>query len=158
MEKRRIGVRGVIYRDGTILGVQHRDKEGNPKDFWSIPGGGLDPGETIEQGVRRELTEELGIEATVGRLLCIQQFRSSRGDCDEQLEFFFLIENPDDFTVIDLMNTTHGTKEIAACEFIDPTKVTMKPGFLSEIDLKAYVETVQPVLVVDRFQENGPLV
>lgn len=155
MEKRRIGVRGIIWRDGRLLAVKHKDKDGNPKDFWAIPGGGLDPGEQIEEGVKREMFEELGKDAQIGRLLFVQQFRSSRGDCDEELEFFFLIENIEDFSGIDLTQTSHGVKEIAECEFIDPTAETMKPGFLSEIDLQKYVETVQPVLVVDRFHEDN---
>lgn len=154
MEKRRIGVRGVIWRDGKLLAVKHKGKDDRPKDFWAIPGGGLDPGEPIEEGVRRELREELGMEAKVGRLLFVQQFRSSRSDCSEELEFFFLIDNPEDFTTIDLASTTHGAQEIAACEFIDPTIEVMKPGFLHTIDARRYAETMQPVLVVDRFDED----
>ena len=158
MEKRRIGVRAIIYNDGKILAVKHKSKDGTPKDWWAIPGGGLDPGESLEDGLKREMEEELGVKVEPGRLLCVQQFISGRADCDEELELFFLVDNSDAFAAVDFTNTTHGLDELAACEFIDPTKATMKPGFLSEIDLKAYVETIQPVLVVDRFQENGPLI
>ncbi len=154
MDKRRIGVRAIIYNDGKILAVKHKSKEtGEAKDWWAIPGGGLDPGESLEDGLRREMEEELGVKVEPGRLLCIQQFVSGRVDCDEELEFFFLVENSDDFATIDFMNTTHGFHELVACEFIDPKSETIKPGFLGEIDLARYVETIQPVLVANRFKE-----
>lgn len=153
MQKRRIGVRAIIYQDGKILAVIHKSKDGTPKDWWAIPGGGLDPGESLEDGLKREMEEELGVVIQPGRLLCIQQFMSGRQDCDEELEFFFLVENSDDFAAIDFMHTTHGAIELAACEFIDPSRVAIKPEFLGEIDLVRYVESVQPVYVANRFHE-----
>ncbi len=155
MDKRRIGVRAIIYKDGQILAVKHKSrKDGQPKDFWAIPGGGLDPGESLEDGLRREVMEELGVEVVPGRLLFIQQFTSTREDRDEELEFFFLVENSDDFAQVDFTASSHGLDELALCEFIDPTKERVLPSFISTIDLGGYVETIQPVLVTNQFGES----
>lgn len=54
MDKRRVGVRAIIYKDGKILAVKHKTKDGEAS-FWAIPGGGLEPGESIENGLRREV-------------------------------------------------------------------------------------------------------
>ena len=149
MDKRRIGVRGIIYKDGKILAVRHRRKDGSAADFWAIPGGGLDPGESLESGLRREIFEELGVQAVVGRLLFIQQFSSSREDCDEELEFFFLIENTEDFMTIDYSGTSHGLDELAMCEFIHPATEFVRPRFMSRVAIEEYSESVQPVFVAD---------
>lgn len=153
MDKRRIGVRGIIYKDGKILAVKHKSKDGAPKDWWAVPGGGLDPGESLENGLRREMKEELGVNVTPGRLLFVQQFRSGRADCEEELEFFFLIEDSADFAAVDFSKTSHGLIELAACEFIDPRREQVLPGFIGEIDLQSCIASVRPVLIADRFVE-----
>jgi len=59
-------VAGVIRRDGRILICQRR--RGSRHAFkWEFPGGKVEPGETPVRGLERELEEELGIRATVGR-------------------------------------------------------------------------------------------
>jgi TDG/mug DNA glycosylase family protein len=56
----RQGVRAlVVDPDGRVLLLRY----GNAHDQWWItPGGGIDPGESDEQALRREMREELGIE------------------------------------------------------------------------------------------------
>lgn len=39
------------------------------KDTWVLPGGKIDFGESIEEALKREVMEEIGIEVKVGRLL-----------------------------------------------------------------------------------------
>ncbi|MGA9882210.1 MAG: NUDIX hydrolase [Candidatus Acidiferrales bacterium] len=55
-----VGVGGVIVSNGRALLI----KRGSPplKGQWSIPGGLLEIGETLMEGVRRELREETAIE------------------------------------------------------------------------------------------------
>ena len=145
MEKRRVNVRGIIWRDGKLLAVKHKNSDGSEADYWAIPGGGLDPHESLAAGTARELMEETAIPAAVGKLLFIQQFRSIRRGYEEELELFFHIENPDDFTHIDLTATSHGVEEIARIEFIDPTTELVYPRFISDIDMNDYVTRDQPV-------------
>ena len=145
MDKRRVNVRALIYNDGKILAVKHKSETGEEPAYWAVPGGGLDPFESLEEGVAREVYEELGIKAQVGRLLFVQQFKSTRPARDEGLEFIFLIENADDFLDIDLSKSTHGEAELARCEFIDPQTETIMPSLLSKLDLKSYSERIHPV-------------
>jgi len=52
----RVAVKAVIIRDHKILLVKERDDE-----WWSLPGGGIDHGETPAEALIRELAEELGL-------------------------------------------------------------------------------------------------
>ncbi len=58
-------VAGLIWRDGQLLIAQRAEAGAHPLE-WEFPGGKLEPGETEEQALVRELEEELGIAAEVG--------------------------------------------------------------------------------------------
>jgi 8-oxo-dGTP diphosphatase len=51
---------GILRRDGKILACQ-RKKGGRYELKWEFPGGKLEPGESVEQCLARELREELSI-------------------------------------------------------------------------------------------------
>lgn len=59
---------GVIARAATVL-VCQRPAGGHHAGKWEFPGGKVEPGETLEECMQRELREELGIEAEVGPAL-----------------------------------------------------------------------------------------
>ena len=143
--KRRINVRGIIFKDGKLLAQQLTPgSDGITRNYWCTPGGGLDDGESLHKGLRREMIEETGIAPQIGKLLFIQQFHDGE---KEQLEFFFHIENASDYETIDLSQTTHGIQEIAKVAFIDPRAVTLLPAFLQDIDIADYINNDRPVLV-----------
>jgi 8-oxo-dGTP diphosphatase len=60
----RIGVFAVIERDGRYLLARRSDIP-----WWNLPGGGLEYDETVEEGVTREVREEIGAEVEIVRLV-----------------------------------------------------------------------------------------
>ena len=150
---RRVNVRAIIYKDGKLLAVKHKHGE-DISHYYAVPGGGLDPHESLVDGLARELREETGINAVIGNLLFIQQFPSARAGYAEELEFFFTVKNPDDFININLETTSHGAEELAVCEFVDPASVTLYPEFLQSIDLAGYANNDRPTLVIDNLHES----
>ncbi len=58
-------IAGLLWSDGKLL-IAQRPASGHHPLEWEFPGGKLEPGETEEQALVRELEEELGIEAEIG--------------------------------------------------------------------------------------------
>ena len=66
--KQRISAYALIRRDGQVL-LARNSALGPHPGVWSLPGGGLDHGETPAAAVSREVAEETGLVARVGELL-----------------------------------------------------------------------------------------
>lgn len=64
----KIVMAAVIEKDGRYM-ICRRGPGRRLEGVWEFPGGKLEPGETPEQGLARELREELGIETDIGRIL-----------------------------------------------------------------------------------------
>ena len=64
-----VSVKGVVLRDDRVVLVK------NTRDEWELPGGKLEPDETLEGCVARELTEELGLDVTVGPVVDVWMYR-----------------------------------------------------------------------------------
>src|SRR5260370_34232078 len=62
-----VGVGGVVIEGGRTLLICRGNEP--LKGRWSIPGGTLELGETLVEGVARELLEETGLEVRVGPLI-----------------------------------------------------------------------------------------
>ncbi len=140
-----ITVRGIIFMDGELFcqKLKH-DKPGKItqiNDFWAIPGGHLDSGESLVEGLRREMIEETGVMPHIGALLFTQQYID---DGKNYVEFFYHIVNANDYETIDLASTSHGELEIADYGFIDPKTSYILPKFLSEIDIAAAIQSGKP--------------
>ena len=75
-----------------------RDEAGNLlivkptyRDGWLLPGGMVEPNESPKQACRREIKEEVGLELSVGRLLCVD-YEGSDHRGAETLKFLFEAE------------------------------------------------------------------
>lgn len=143
MLERRVTVRGIIIKDGKLFAQKLKNGD-DERDYWCTPGGGLDPGESLSDGLTREIIEETGVAPHIGKLLFIQQYADLH---KEFLEFFFHITNPEDFHTIDLESTTHGLIEVARCEFIDPTTENILPAFLQKQNIPKILSDPLPVII-----------
>jgi ADP-ribose pyrophosphatase YjhB (NUDIX family) len=79
---------GAIILDGDRVLLVERGNE-PLKGVWSIPGGALETGESLLDGVRREAREELGLEVEVGEL--VELFERITRDARGRVEYHFVL-------------------------------------------------------------------
>ena len=82
-----VGVGAVIVRNGEVLIV----RRANPplQGEWSIPGGALELGEKLRDGVAREVREETGLDVEVGPVLDV--FDSIFPDGEGRTQYHYVL-------------------------------------------------------------------
>jgi 8-oxo-dGTP diphosphatase len=112
----RLGAYAVLFRDDMIL-LTRISPIGFPPGYWTLPGGGVDHGESPNEAVRRELYEEAGIEARAVRLVDVHDVHvvdTGRGDVYEDYHGVHLLYAVDaDLTVEPHVVEIGGTTDVA---------------------------------------------
>ena len=107
---------GALFTDqaGRILMVRPTYKE-----YWDIPGGYVEPGESPHAACIREVQEELSLTVQVGPLLVVD-WAPTEGEGDKILYIF----DAGSLTDKELKTVVFGDGEIAEARFVDP----IEPG------------------------------
>lgn len=82
-----LGVGALVFERGRILLVE-RGRE-PLKGYWSLPGGVVETGETLESAVRREVLEETGLQVEVSTL--IEVFERIMRDKAGRAEYHYVL-------------------------------------------------------------------
>lgn len=72
-------VAAAIIRNGRSVLIARRGPNMKLAGSWEFPGGKVETGETPEECLKRELFEELSIEAEIGRLVCFSDYVYEHG-------------------------------------------------------------------------------
>ena len=80
---KRISARGIVVTEkGLAVIFRRKTNEKGTKEYYVIPGGGIDEGEDLKEGLKRELREELNIEVEVNDL-------AFKVETNERIEYFY---------------------------------------------------------------------
>jgi len=82
----------ILRRGASILLIRATDPEDN-QSFLTPPGGGVQFGESLEQAIRRELHEELGVDVSeFERLGMLENFFRFDGQDEHELVYVFAVD------------------------------------------------------------------
>jgi len=123
--------RAVIQRGDEILLA---NKIGEPNTF--LPGGHVDYGEYTDKALRRELREELGVDAKIIEFMGTQeyQFREENGREHHEINFIYRAETSEP------IQSKESHLEFLWCPVEKITEKTLLPEALPEL-IKEYLET-----------------
>jgi ADP-ribose pyrophosphatase YjhB (NUDIX family) len=106
-----LGVGGLIFQDDSILLV----RRGKPplKGQWSLPGGAVEAGETLEEALRREILEETGL--TLSGVRQFEIFERITRDQEGRPEYHFVLI---DFIAIPASGIACAADDASACRWV----------------------------------------
>ena len=73
-------VTAAIIQDQGRFFVARRGPGEKLAGLWEFPGGKVEPGETLQESLKREIAEELGVEAIVGYVVTESHYKYEHGE------------------------------------------------------------------------------
>ena len=67
----RVRAGAVIIKNDAILLIEYQDENGT---HYNLPGGGVEPGESTHETIKRELKEEACVDVNVGELIFVYEY------------------------------------------------------------------------------------
>ena len=111
-----VGVGGVIVDDGRVVLIRRRFEP--LAGEWSLPGGTLEVGETLEAGVAREMEEETGLQVEVGPV--VEVFDRIMRDDAGRVRFHFVLV---DFLCWPVGGALAAASDVSAAALVDPLEL-----------------------------------
>src|SRR5215207_10692516 len=111
-----LGAAAVVIDGGRVVLIR-RGKAPSAGE-WSIPGGAVELGESVEAALRREVREETGLEIAVGRFL--EVFERVERDADGAVRFHFVVL---DYAATVTGGTLRAGDDAAEAAWVDPSEL-----------------------------------
>ena len=137
----RVRLAGIIPMGDGFAFMHRVGVQNHPiGDYYTFPGGGQEPGETLEEGTKREIKEEFGIDVEVEKKL----YELDNGEVNKK-EYFFLCK---------YIGGTFGTG--TGPEFSGDPKYAHRGRYMPEIVKREDVEKIVllPYEIRDKFVED----
>lgn len=83
----------VVWSAGRLLLIE--ESKPDFREQWNLPGGRLEPGESLQDAARREVLEEAGIEVELTGLLAVDQRVMEPGSGPDRLRIVFVADAVD---------------------------------------------------------------
>ena len=109
-----VGVGAVIVQDGQVLIVKRKYEP--LAGQWSLPGGAVELGETLEASIAREMVEETGLEIAVGPVIEVFD-RITRDDAGSIRYHFVLV----DYLCWPIGGELRAGSDVAEARFVAPS-------------------------------------
>ena len=149
-----VGVGAVIVDQGRVLLVKR--KYDPLAGRWSLPGGAVEVGETLEESTAREMLEETGLDIEIGPV--IEVFDRITRDLDGRVVYHFVLV---DYLCWPIGGTLQAGSDVAEAEFADPSALapyglTEKAAAVIERALELWARSDRSVRSNEPNDPNSP--
>jgi ADP-ribose pyrophosphatase YjhB (NUDIX family) len=109
-----VGVGAVIVHEGKVVLIRRRYEP--LAGQWSLPGGIVELGETLERSVAREMEEETGLQVEVGPV--IEVFDRITRDADDRIRYHYVLI---DYLCWPVAGELRAGSDVDAAVLVDPS-------------------------------------